>query len=273
MGQLEIISKAGHLLAEGPHWSDSLQSFCWVDILTHSVHIFHEQEILNFTGFEYPSAVTASWGTNLEVVDRIGVWNLDISNNAKDLVASIPQGNIENRSNEAQRDPKGNLWIGRMNIDDSKRTGEMIRMDKDGNFEIQISDMAIPNTLAWDTHRETMYFADSAEATIFAAPFMNGEAIFSETKIFAQLESNLGSPDGSALNSSGNLFNARWGAGRVLEFNALGEIVSEISLPTTYITSCAFNATETQLLITTACIPISESDRTRQDGAIYLFTF
>jgi sugar lactone lactonase YvrE len=204
--------------------------------------------------------VISSSETTIEVVDATGVWELDVVTSQKTLIASIPQGNPSNRSNESQRDPYGNLWIGRMNQDDSLRTGELLRMNASGETSIQIPDMGIPNTLVWDESRNRMYFADSADGAIYMAPVEDGAPNFSEKSIFSKLGNEFGDPDGSAIRSNGNLFNARWGAGLVIEFDSSGNQIRTISMPAQNVTSCALNEDESILYVTTANVGSPHGD-------------
>ena len=264
---------AGHfLLGEGPHWSKALQSLCWVDILSDKVIVKSESGRSEFVDFVQPSAVTSSTSTSIEVVDAEGVWSLDLSTGKKHLVVAIPQGHPDNRSNESQRDSHGNMWVGRMNRDDSLRTGELLRISPEGDVIVAIEDMGIPNTLVWDDARNRMYFADSSERTIYVAATHNGIPDFSTRCVMSYLDEELGFPDGSAISSQGNIFNARWGAGKVLEINPAGEVIRSIDIPTTYITSCALNEDESILYVTTACVPIPETERTSNDGAVFAVT-
>lgn len=269
MSQVSIFDSGNYLLGEGPHWSQALNALCWVDILGNKVIVKSAFERKEFADFFQPSAVTASTQKTIEVVDAEGVWSLDLESGDKILTISIPQGHPDNRSNESARDGLGNIWIGRMNRDDSLRTGELLCISSAGETTIAVPDMGIPNTLVWDNNRERMYFADSSERAIFAVATVNGVPDFSSRCTMLLLDEEFGFPDGSAITSAGHIFNARWGAGTVLEINPAGEVVRTIELPTTFITSCALNGDESILYVTTACVPISESDRTSNDGAVF----
>lgn len=247
-------------LGEGPCWSAPLKALCWVDILNNKVVVKSQTSRVEFRDFNLPSSVISSSETTIEVVDAEGVWELDVVTSQKTLIASIPQGNPSNRSNESQRDPFGNLWIGRMNQDDSLRTGELLCINTSGEASVQIPDMGIPNTLVWDEFRNRMYFADSADGAIYMAPVENGIPNFSEKSIFSKLESEHGDPDGSAIRVNGNIFNARWGAGCVIEFDPSGSIVNSIEIPAVNVTSCALNEDESILYVTTANVDSPHGD-------------
>jgi sugar lactone lactonase YvrE len=259
--QVAIFDDEKMQLGEGPHWSSQLNALCWVDILTNKVVIKSGTSRKEFTEFTLPSSVISSSDSTISVVDALGVWELEISSSQKTLTTEIRQGNVGNRSNESQLDPYGNLWIGRMNRVDSLRTGELLCIDKSGETSIQIPDMGIPNTLVWDLALERMYFADSAEGTIYMAPLANGMPDFSARSVFSKLGDELGAPDGSAIRSNGNLFNARWGAGCVIEFDPSGNVIQTISIPAENVTSCALDGDESVLYVTTANVDSPASDQ------------
>lgn len=269
MSQVSIFDSGNFLLGEGPHWSTSLQALCWVDILDNAVIMKSATERKQFSNFFQPSAVTSSTATTIEVVDAEGVWTLELGSGSKTLKFSIPQGHPNNRSNESARDARGNIWIGRMNRDDSLRTGELLCISPTGELNIAVPDMGIPNTLLWDESRDRMYFADSSERSIYVVAIVDGVPDFSTRCTLSLLDESFGAPDGSAITAAGNIFNARWGAGSVLEMNPAGEVIRNIELPTTYITSCSLNDDESVLYVTSACVPIPEADRTANDGAVF----
>ena len=269
MSNVSIFDSGNFLLGEGPHWSTPLQALCWVDILGNTVVVKSATGRKEFNNFFQPSAVTASTETTIEVVDAEGVWSLHLESGDKTLTASIPQGNPDNRSNESARDSLGNIWIGRMNRDDSLRTGELLCISPTGESTVKVSDMGIPNTLLWDDSRKRMYFADSSERSIYVVATVDGVPDFSSRCTMSLLDEEFGSPDGSAITSAGNIFNARWGASSVLEINPAGEVVRTIELPTKFITSCSLNTDESVLYVTSACVPIPEADRTANDGAVF----
>jgi sugar lactone lactonase YvrE len=258
--RVEVFDDERMQLGEGPHWSSALNALCWVDILANKVVVRSDLFRYEFTEFALPSSVISSSSSTLNVVDAFGVWELNLSNSQKKLISSIPQGNSENRSNEAQRDANGNIWIGRMNRNDSIRSGELICMAQTGETSVAIEDMGIPNTLVWDLVRERMYFADSSEGIIYVAPLENGFPNFLKKSNFSKFEDELGTPDGSAIKANGNILNARWGAGCVLEIDPDGSVVDTISIPTINVTSCALNHDESILYVTTASVGLNPSD-------------
>ncbi|MEY3606516.1 MAG: hypothetical protein RL289_696, partial [Actinomycetota bacterium] len=56
------------------------------------------------------------------------------------------------------------------------------------------------------------------------------------------------------IRSNGNLFNARWGAGLVIEFDSSGNQIQTILIPARNVTSCALNGDESVLYVTTASV-------------------
>jgi len=269
---VKLFDSTKTLLGEGPRWSKELAALCWVDILDNKVLVKseHDAEAKLYLEFNAPSSITNTAGSTLEVVDAEGVWLLDCPTGQKALKFPIPQGHSENRSNESQRDPFGNLWIGRMNRNDALRTGELLCINPSGEISVEINDMGIPNTLVWDEARGRMYFADSSEGTIYMAPTTNGKPDFGLRETFSQLDEKFGAPDGSAITHNGHLFNARWGAGCVLEFDPSGQVVRSIEIPASQVTSCALNSDESILYVTSASIGLDSNDEL--DGATFAVT-
>lgn len=60
--------------------------------------------------------------------------------------------------------------------------------------------------------------------------------------------------------ANGNLLNARWGAGCVIEFDPSGNLIQTISIPAQNVTSCALNYDESVLYVTTAQVDLLPSN-------------
>jgi D-xylonolactonase len=62
-----------------------------------------------------------------------------------------------------------------------------------------------------------------------------------------------GTPDGLTIDRAGELWSARWGGSRVLHIGVAGQLLGEISLPVTRVSSATFGGPELDTLyVTTA---------------------
>lgn len=107
-----------------------------------------------------------------------------------------------------------------------------------------------------------MYFTHSAERRIYAFDFDPSTGGISNERVFYQHLTS-GEPDGFAIDVEGNIWQAIYGEARVLKISTegqVGNVVGEISYPTSNITCPVFIGTE--LWVTSA----GEDDETKVES-------
>ena len=119
----------------------------------------------------------------------------------------------------------------------------------------------IPNSIGWSLSNDTLYLVHSSEQTIYAYDFDASSGAISNPRIFWKLDSK-SEPDGFAIDTDGNIWQAVYGGGNVLKISPDGKVVGEIVLPTRNVTCCAFAGTT--LFITTAK---DEDEKTHPESA------
>lgn len=93
-----------------------------------------------------------------------------------------------------------------------------------------ITGVTIPNGLSWSMDNKTMYFTDTAKATIYAYDFDEESGNISNRRPFFQPID--GSPDGHTQDEHGNLWVALWGGWKVVRVSPEGEVTAEVRVPT-----------------------------------------
>jgi sugar lactone lactonase YvrE len=189
-----------------------------------------------------------------------------------------PKWNIEedrpyNRSNDAKADSLGRFWVGTMHDGESESTGALYCINADGRVRRVLDNIGISNTLAWSPDDETFYFADSRIQTIFAFDFQKCTGELSNQRVFATTSGQSMSPDGSAMDCEGYLWNAQWGGSRIVRYAPDGQIDRIIPLPVSQPTSCAFGGPEmSTLYVTSARIGLDIRQLTREPLAGSIFS-
>jgi L-arabinonolactonase len=118
----------------------------------------------------------------------------------------------------------------------------------------------------------TMYLADSKLRTLWTFPIAADGAL-GERRTFASLQGEpAGTFDGSALDADGFLWNAQWGAWRIVRYAPDGRIDRIVETPVQQPSSCAFGGTGlATLYITSARENLSDAALARQPQAGHLF--
>lgn len=98
---------------------------------------------------------------------------------------------------------------------------------------------AIPNSICFSRDGGTLYFCDSAEPRILCCDYDAARATTGSVREFVRLAAAGASPDGSAIDADGCLWNAQWGAGRVVRYRADGSVERTIAVPVKNPSCCA----------------------------------
>lgn len=135
---------------------------------------------------------------------------------------------------------------------DSDDLGCLYRVGSDGRSQIYKDKIGISNTLCWSPDRRSFYFGDTIRNEISVWDYDEEDgSIENERPFFAGFDRGL--PDGSAIDVSGHLWNARYGGGCLVRLTPDGEVERVVEMPVGNITNCTFGGPDLKTLyITTA---------------------
>jgi L-arabinonolactonase len=174
----------------------------------------------------------------------------------------------DNRLNDGGTDPRGRFLAGSMNKVGGGATGTLYRLDIDRRLAVLRSDVGISNTIAFSPDGRVLYFADTAASDLGAYDYDPESGTVGPRRKFAVPADVPGFPDGSAVDSEGYLWNARWDGWCVVRFAPDGRVDRIVELPVQRPTSCAFGPPgSTTLYITSAAFDLAHDALARQPWA------
>lgn len=272
--QWSPVSEHRFRLGEGPFWDGTQHALYWVDI---AGRLACRYVAGRFQQWHLPEPVSAFIPTergDALVTLASGVYRLDTDSPKVALqrfcVADPTPGN---RANEARCDPHGRLWVGSMqnNLDVSggdlpltRRSGVLARIDAEGRVTQLLEGQGIVNTLLWPFRADELLCADTLDEVIYRYPLHDDGSLGPRTVWAAQHER--GSPDGSAMDAEGYVWNARWGGSCLLRFAPDGCLDRVVELPVSHPTSCVFGGPGLSTLYVTSAAPADAHGRF--DGAV-----
>lgn len=253
---MKVFSSQRCILGEGPLWHQQRGSFFWVDI--HGQHVFEKH--ITSANVEYdncwsipckPSALACVsnqpdkiWvvcSQGLALLDTItGCFTLEV---AMELAEGM-------RTNDAGIGPDAKLWIGTMEDTPSGPNGALYSIATDGYVEQVKTSIAIPNTFCWSPQGDRFYLTDSMQQLMQRISFDKGR-LGSET-VHVDLRDTAATPDGGAIDTDGNLWNAQWDGARIAVYEPCGTLRQTIELPVARPTSCCFGGENMDLLLITS---------------------
>jgi len=263
-------------LGEGPFWSREQGALYWVDIPRRSAFRLDpssgEGQVWRF---DSPcAAVFPADSGGLMAALKDGLYRFD-PDTGRTAAYARPDTDPGNRSNETRCDPQGRIWLGTMqdNIDAAGRPLPVTRSSggywcvaPGGRTTKIMGGVGITNTLCWSPDGSRLYCADTLKGVIWSFAYAPEGPGLSDQRVF--VEGGEGGPDGSAMDEEGCLWNARWGAGKVVRYRPDGRIDREIVLPARQPSSCAFGGADLKTLyITTATWELEPPGEL--DGALF----
>lgn len=260
-----------NVVAESPIWDADAGLLYWVDIVGKSIFRYDvgRGQSRAWPTADFPTAIALRQGRGDAIVAlAAGVEFFDFDKSAFSPFC-VPDETPGNRLNEGRCDPAGRLWVGSMqtnlNPDGSGRdmdrhSGALFRIDPDGTASRHTAfEFGISNTMAWAPDGKIFYFGDSLRNVIFAFDYDADDGTLSNRRVLIEGYAH-GVPDGSAIDEDGCLWNARFGAGRIIRITPGGRVDRNIELPVTNPTSCTFGGPNREtLFVTSAKFTLSEA--------------
>jgi sugar lactone lactonase YvrE len=273
--ELRCVVESGDYLGEGPVWSASEARLYWFDIQGRRLNWLAPAD--GATGrFELPvrasvAAPCAQGG--LVLVTEAGLAAFDTGAGRFELrqpMAFEPGF----RTNDGKIDLAGRLWWSTMDDSGGKRPGVLYRTDPDGRTHLVQAGLHIANTVSCSLDGRTMYLADSKLRTLWTLP-IEADGSLGQRQTFASLQAEpAGTFDGSAVDAEGFLWNAQWGAWRIVRYAPDGRIDRIVKTPVQQPSSCAFGGPDlATLYITSARENLSDEALARQPQSGHLFAF
>ena len=269
-------------LGEGIVWWPQRQALLWTDIEESRLWMHRPDE-----------SVTRSW----TLPDRLGCLAVCRSGRlllglAKglyfaDLDAPAADGRLEvahvaeletglrTRINDGRTDRAGNFVFGTCDDRAPERPigGFYQYSPRRGLQRLDLEHVAIANSICFSTDGSTMYFCDSPRRQILQCKYEAERAAVSHIRVFADLTSGSGFPDGSIVDADGNLWNAEWGSALVRCYGPDGTRRREIAVPSRNPSCVVLGGRELDdLFVTTARKEMAPQDLLAmpESGGVYL---
>lgn len=280
--QWELYARQDNLLGEGPLWSQSEQVLYWIDIGRKKLlrRAFADTATQCWSLPEHPGCLAELTQQAVAIAMGEGLQRFDRQSGVITPLCMAPPRRPGTRFNDGKVDPLGRFWVGTMQNNFGpggepraveRSDGALYRFETDGSSHTVEEDIGIANTLAWSPDMSQFYFADSLRGAIFSYDFHADSGAVSNKRTFFDAP-GYGVPDGSAIDSDGCLWNARWDAGVVLRITPRGEIDRTIRLPVLRPTSCAFGGANLDILfVTSARVGLTEAELARypHSGSVF----
>ena len=271
---IELALDAHATIGESPTWVAEQSALYWVDIKEPALHRFdvetHQDRSWPVSSDIGAFALMPDGGALVAL--RHGLHRLDLSSGALELLVPPPFDPELFRFNEGACDATGRFWVGVMfdplRGSPERRTDSLYSFTVDGGLHREADRAELHNGMAWSGDGRRLFLSHSHAGTIFAFDFDPDEGSLGRPQPFARVAKDLGVPDGAAVDAEGGYWCAIHGGGRLLRFDAQGNVDRDIALPVSQPTMCAFagDAMDT-LYVTSASDGLDDAQRRAEPWA------
>ena len=264
--------------AEGVIWDDLANVVRWTDIATSHLYAY-DPATGHVSEAKMPArvccfALTHEKGVLLLAMEK-QVARYDTRDGSLHVLEDIEPDILGTRANDGRCDRGGNLVFGTLNERGPEKVASFWRYTYDGRLHrLALPKAAITNSICFSPDGGTMYFTDSPTAQILACDYDAASGEVDRIRVFTELRKGM-EPDGSTIDAEGFLWNAEWGASRVVRYAPDGRIDATIELPARQPSCVTFAGPALdRMVITSASKYLDEAivEQEPRNGAIFIGT-
>ncbi|HEX3849149.1 MAG TPA: SMP-30/gluconolactonase/LRE family protein [Steroidobacteraceae bacterium] len=249
---IDVISVA-NTLGEGISWDPVRQRVWWTDIQERRLYRY-EPVAQTLETFDVPERL-GSFGLvegsgALVAAFESGFALYDPDSARLDWIERPPHDAANVRFNDGRVDRHGRFWAGSMVEGRGEPVGKLYSL-RGGRAHVHLTGIAISNSICFSPDGRHLYFADTPRRTILRYDIDPGTGELSGSRTFAETPQDA-FPDGSHVDAQGHVWNAHWGAGRIVRYAPDGSISGGISVPATQPTCVAFGGRDLDLIFVTS---------------------
>ena len=267
----------GNTLGEGVLWRDSDQTVWWTDIQektlyrmgwpSGSLKVFQLPERLGSFGFVKgdDSRIVCAFETGFALFSPV-TGDVNWLARPESLRPGV-------RLNDGRVAPDGTFWSGSM-LESEKSLNDVVgiyQLSKT-NAELKIDGLTISNGISWSPSGDEMYFADSAQSSVFKCAFPLGSHKEEQYKKFIQVDD--GVPDGATVDIKGRYWSAIWGGACIHCYLPDGRLFENVSVPAIQPTCVSFGGSEGNLLFVTSAregLTDAQLEKSPKSGSLFVY--
>ena len=244
----ERVIASDDALGECPIWDERMGALWWIDIHGRALKRYDGDRVQVIPMPAPPGSIALRREGGLLVALASGVYL--IGTTEPELLVRPAEHQAALRFNDGRCDRAGRFWVGTLAEPDFPARGVLYRIEADGRATAMRRDIQVPNSIAFGPDGRTMYFADSPRHKIWAFDYDAASGEIANERVFAA--PHPGFPDGSCIDADGCLWNAEWGASRVVRYTPGGKVDRVVAVPAKNPTCCAFGGAKLDTLYITS---------------------
>jgi sugar lactone lactonase YvrE len=265
----------GAELGEGALWVERDSAVWFLDIKGRRAHRWNPAtaELRSWAAPEQVGFLAPVRGGGFIAGLKTGLHHFDPQSSEFAHLTTVEPDHPGNRLNDGSVSPEGELWFGSMDDAESEPSGALYRLDRDGRCVVLDKGYVIGNGPAFSPDGRVFYHTATSCKTVFAFDRPEPHTLTGK-RVFVQIESGAGHPDGTAVDQEGCVWIALYGGWGVRRYSPQGELLTTVRLPCANVTKIAFGGPDLRTAyVTTAWKGLPPEQRAAQPLAGDLFSF
>ncbi|QLG92517.1 SMP-30/gluconolactonase/LRE family protein [Pseudomonas yamanorum] len=257
----ELIVDARNAVGECPVWVPEENALYWVDIPNGSlqhwdaargyVHAWKAPQMLACIARTNAGNWVAGLQTGFFQLTPHNDGSLDTTS-----LATVEHARPDMRLNDGRCDRQGRFWAGSMVLDmgANAAAGALYRYETGKAAHARLNGLITPNGLAFSPDGRTMYLSDSHPLSqqIWAFDYDIDSGTPSNRRLFVDMRSLPGRPDGAAVDVEGGYWICGNDAGLIHRFTPNGRLDRSLAVPVKKPSMCAFGGSRMDTLFVTS---------------------
>jgi sugar lactone lactonase YvrE len=267
---MELIFYAGSSLLEGPVWDSKNKKVYCVSIEQGVIYRIDPKsgEVNSYLTEGSVGCIDLTENGNIISSEKNGIFEINPVTGKRTSLTQL-EHNKDLRYNDGKFDPIGRFIVGTKSekdffVEESIEKGRLYSYYK-GTTKVLLENLLISNGIGFSKDTKKMYFIDTPTKKVaqYFYDLNTGDIVFE--KYIIDIDGP-GWPDGMCVDLDGNIWVAEWEGSRIRKWNVQnGEVMSEIKLPCSRVTSCCLGGENLdEIYITTA-----KNDKDILGGALF----
>jgi sugar lactone lactonase YvrE len=257
------------LVGECPLWSAREACWYWVDIAGRRIWRCDEAgQTRSWATSEMVACIAVLEEGGLLAGMETGLFRLALQDDGTAQGTRLvcpPELGEGMRFNDGRTDRQGRFWAGTMFMDmaAARDVGQLYRYHGAHGLSAPIvSSLLTQNGLAFSPDGRTMYLSDShpLRQLVWAFDYDTDSGTPHNQRVFVDMRSLPGRPDGAAVDTDGCYWTCANDAGLILRFSPEGKLVKTIELPMAKPSMCSFGGPRLDQLLVTSIAAGQASD-------------
>ncbi|MFZ6819643.1 SMP-30/gluconolactonase/LRE family protein [Undibacterium sp. Ji22W] len=245
-------------VGESPIWIAHEAAWYWVDITANTIWRLNSSgEARSWQTAQMIGCLSPQTSGGFIAGMESGLFHLKLHEDGTVLaqqLAAPKESLTAMRFNDGRCDRQGRFWSGTMLIDMSvpNPAGHLYRYSKEQGISTPfISNLFVQNGLAWSPDGRTMYLSDSHPNSqlIWAFDYDTDSGTPHNQRVFVDMKTMDGRPDGAAIDIDGCYWICANDAGLILRFTPNGKLDRQIAVPMKKPTMCCFGGDKLDTLM------------------------